>query len=1124
MAAAKGLGQIAVSLFKPLLVVDAIDGQWFAVVSDGTMRVEVTDWPLWNHCFNAVDDSAVIRVELFIADNRQQFQRGEGRKFSEVLVPAAQVRESCEGLFRGWLGLQRGRHLDQVNAEQAREHYEESLRLARNLLTPKICCSCSIDGDLRDGIPASGSEAAGFERWEGVLRHSVTRQCDLIARLHQQLSTLWSRGKLVCTEQNGGDATAAQLADREPFLLGSNESQQSNGGDQGFTDAAKLQDEVACLTDGLINCTARLESTQAILERSETQRLAYRERLLQLGQMLEDDDVAAVAEDAMNAQASVDAPPIQALHRYVRQLEEQLQAARAGVDRLASDRGDLLGREFPNEAAGGRRPGHGQLAINGVNGGSTDWALLAELEALRVAEQERHEEVQELQLECDRVMHEMQQRDAEVTVLREELKERTSRLVEAWSTQGRGPGGAQPWQGSDSVRDGRSASSDTELQAARREVEQLRQRLRTCEEQAGNRLVAAPLYAGNAMAATAAAVSGRRLDQNGSTMERARPLQEELRRTPSDDRPSGRELRLYAKVESLARLTDGLQREIQGMNATCEEQSGRLAAAESRAEQLQREADEAASETVLITSTMRDKESQLRQENRWLAARLEEELQQAAVTVAAPPLPAVDADGQVQVAPRQTPNREEAEEEAAASWQAKLREQAAFYQEREGRLRSEIQDLEEANDHLAHHMSTQTQKLSDEMDLFQEVCRREIVNFRQERKEPPPGPQSPARWSKPAPPVAEAAPQQAQASQHGPPQQQQHQQQRKQHAGLLPKSGLPQDMPEVPAPVGNVEDRVVRGRFADTTGLAGWLSAHGVEPRLWATHGGEAVASELGALLAEIERQEAVLEARRKHAKAEQAIAPPTRTSSPWMCVSVRHTLRLQLCPGSREDGVPGGSAPWGRGGSTAAPPEQQHQQPQPWPRRAPPWKDGRSGEPTKPPKRWEQGGGGPRHERAEVLVWRLQLPDVPLGAQPVQLCEKVLATVFQRTEEDASLVDGIGGTSKSSSGATDMSPPVLLESCTLVDERVTMHPSPQRRGLYDEEHWYNVRATCSGLPQRRVAAASERYELMGGGPSRAAGSTATRAAPPRLRLHNTSSWTRAPWADPAVEHWRGAG
>lgn len=185
--------QLSVSLFRPLLAADVVEGEWFGIISAGTVRVQVFEWPVQDLILDAAED-AVITFELYLAADKDHFLRGEAHHFSEVQVPAREVHavpgsgNTGGGLFRYWLGLLRGVEVDKsAGVEGALERLQLSADLAHNLLAPKVCCS----------ILCAPTVGASHDDEVEALRRSLSQHSNIIVRMHQQLQALWTQGRLV---------------------------------------------------------------------------------------------------------------------------------------------------------------------------------------------------------------------------------------------------------------------------------------------------------------------------------------------------------------------------------------------------------------------------------------------------------------------------------------------------------------------------------------------------------------------------------------------------------------------------------------------------------------------------------------------------------------------------------------------------------------------------------------------------------------------------------------------------------------------------------------------------------------------------------------------------------------
>mmetsp|Transcript_23356 Transcript_23356/g.59655 ORF Transcript_23356/g.59655 Transcript_23356/m.59655 type:complete len:684 (-) Transcript_23356:128-2179(-) len=297
---------INVSLFRPLVTVDAVDGEWYAVVSDGTTRIEVVSWPLQHHRFE-VDASAIIHIELFLAGSAEQFLRGERRRFAEVHFPALKARQTFHGsLFRGWFGLQRGIHHEQVNAAEAETLYEASTLLAQNLLTPKLCCTVQDEGFQPPPGSTSSLEVEPLQK--SLLQHS-----NMIVLMHKQLHALWAQGKLTFTAQPSGELVA-QLAEPPPSPTAASAAE-----------AQAMRDEVCRLADEVHGLAQQLGE-------SERLRLQCEKRLVELGEA-PDGGAAGAAPEQPPATEAVPSSELQQLREALdaecaraRALEQQLEA------------------------------------------------------------------------------------------------------------------------------------------------------------------------------------------------------------------------------------------------------------------------------------------------------------------------------------------------------------------------------------------------------------------------------------------------------------------------------------------------------------------------------------------------------------------------------------------------------------------------------------------------------------------------------------------------------------------------------------------------------------------------------------------------------------------------------
>jgi len=280
---------LSLSLFEPVVAVDTVDGQWYALISDGKSEKDVVTWPLEGYRIEA-DDNTVITIQLHLAEDELQFFRGQGQCFAEVHVPAAQVISGNKGsLVQSWFGLQRGRQFGAVTVEDAERLFEVGTLLAQNLLTPKVCCSL-VDESLNCS-PAS----------EGPLLRSVTQQSSIIRQMHRQLRALWKQRRLVCgedfvvaledTEVEDTDASAAEASAlseaerRRRYLAGMLMGEPADDEEK----LLRLQDEYDRLAEAMQQLSLRLDDT-------ERECHGYREQLADASNRSADEQQALAAE------------------------------------------------------------------------------------------------------------------------------------------------------------------------------------------------------------------------------------------------------------------------------------------------------------------------------------------------------------------------------------------------------------------------------------------------------------------------------------------------------------------------------------------------------------------------------------------------------------------------------------------------------------------------------------------------------------------------------------------------------------------------------------------------------------------------------------------------------------
>lgn len=252
---------LLLSFCQPILTVDVVEGDWFAVVSDGASRVEVVEWPVEDLRLDT-SSTAVVRIDFFLAEGREHFSQGSGRLFAEVHVPASEAEAaSSHGGGWHWLGLQRGMHHTEVDVEEAGRVFRAGKLLALNLLCPKLRLSLH------------SRRAACDDSQEVIGVQSLVEHSNIIVRMHQQLRTLWSEGRLTISdaaglkEDDGSEATQSGLA---AYLRGIASSVENSEMGRMRERVQKLADTVAALTTALHSC--------------ENLRRCFRERLEQLGE------------------------------------------------------------------------------------------------------------------------------------------------------------------------------------------------------------------------------------------------------------------------------------------------------------------------------------------------------------------------------------------------------------------------------------------------------------------------------------------------------------------------------------------------------------------------------------------------------------------------------------------------------------------------------------------------------------------------------------------------------------------------------------------------------------------------------------------------------------------------
>eukprot|EP00929_Paragymnodinium_shiwhaense_P052243 TRINITY_DN26175_c0_g1_i1.p1 TRINITY_DN26175_c0_g1~~TRINITY_DN26175_c0_g1_i1.p1 ORF type:complete len:602 (-),score=146.86 TRINITY_DN26175_c0_g1_i1:174-1979(-) len=207
-----GSTKISLSLYEPVALLDVIDGQTFAVLSDGTFQTEALEWPVRNVCFE-VDAATVITVQLFTAQDELQFlqmrMQGNMRPFAEVHLPARLLMQRHGGCIKsGWLGLQRSRLFTGIDVNVAVELYDVGLLLAQNLLAPKLCfdlVELQSAGDAPPAVEQCSTTCGGEEEDNNPWRRSLVQHRNMIRHLHHQLRALWRERQLQYSELPNGN-------------------------------------------------------------------------------------------------------------------------------------------------------------------------------------------------------------------------------------------------------------------------------------------------------------------------------------------------------------------------------------------------------------------------------------------------------------------------------------------------------------------------------------------------------------------------------------------------------------------------------------------------------------------------------------------------------------------------------------------------------------------------------------------------------------------------------------------------------------------------------------------------------------------------------------------------------
>merc|ERR1719375_2583081 len=101
---------------------------------------------------------------------------------------------------------------------------------------------------------------------------------------------------------------------------------------------------------------------------------------------------------------------------------------------------------------------------------------LMQIQGLRATERDQRSQIETLREDSDRVVQEKMQAEAEISALRDELREKTTRLVDAWTA-----GSSTPTGGRSSSLAGQDGLQ-SELDHERRQCEKLRQLLAEQEE------------------------------------------------------------------------------------------------------------------------------------------------------------------------------------------------------------------------------------------------------------------------------------------------------------------------------------------------------------------------------------------------------------------------------------------------------------------------------------------------------------------------------------------------------------------------------------------------------------------------------------------------------------------
>jgi len=416
---------ISVSLFKPLCVDNRHEGQWYATISDGDTTVRVTQWPL-QHQELSSERGTPLCIELFIADSDFHFSRGQCRKFAELHIPVGKIFDEHGGaLFRGWFGLRPAHdggamekhhgHPPFVSAECAGDNFHAAVALAGSLWVPKVCCTIT-DHALASHVAQPPSPQQ--DRWEAALRRSVTQHGNIVAQMHRQLQALRFEGRLLSSDEHilaagSGGASVEGAA----FWSG------GLGGDQ---TVEQMQIEVQRLTEALKEMTMQLSNSDRAAMTHYHASLAYRQRLEQFTQ-----DLPQVDEVDWHPRGLTDCSDF----------GTQVEGSKPGAEVI-------------------ERPERSRLA-------DQSQASLVQLHGLRLSDKELRLKNTALQQERDEAFSNKIQMEAHVGVLKDELRQKTSELIDAWAREGQ-------------------KAQDTDVSAPSNEEDRLRQDL--CELEARFRI------------------------------------------------------------------------------------------------------------------------------------------------------------------------------------------------------------------------------------------------------------------------------------------------------------------------------------------------------------------------------------------------------------------------------------------------------------------------------------------------------------------------------------------------------------------------------------------------------------------------------------------------------------